>query len=293
MGNCVGEDRKPLPTAVDHKDLDNHPQLSFDEIFERNLVAIQALQKVQTKEKTFADFIKRKTKINVERANGKLSISTLRLLNRYRDEWVFIQMEEKWAKVLKERRDNVGNPKKYKEIYEKDMKEYNDNLAKAQTELLKEHAISQSEYDEASTANLSLALENQVSDTVWTYWAFKDASAPKKLEKADLLAAVKALTAQAKKSSKQLKELLPAFPAEPTQADTELAMTWLGESGALKVRFEDFYLAQLDKRFQSDPEIAAASMSLGMAIAMSGMPPEMAAMMQGLGGLGAMLGASS
>jgi len=235
------------------------------------------MQKLQTKEKTFDDFLKRRGKIDVKKTGGKLSLSTLRLLNRYRDEWVFIQLESEWSQALHDRRANVGDVKKYKEIYEKDSKIYHDTLTKASADLLKAHGITQTEYDASAQDALSLALENQVSDLVWTYWAFKNSKEPKKLGKKDILDALKKLNEVALKNGKQLKELLPSFDSPSNSMESEkleMAMTWLVEHGDIGVKPEDYFLAASDMRWQSDKEIGTATMTLGMSITLSALPVE-------------------
>jgi len=176
--------------------------MSFEDIIERNMDAIIEIQKLETKEKTFKDFLARIGKIEVKRVDGKLALPTLRLLNRYRDEWVFIQLEAEWTEALKARRDNVEHPKKYLSIYNEDMALYKNILDRARDDLLQAHEIAQEEYEAAGVQNLSLHLENQVADCLWTYWAFKNSGTPTILTKKEMLKALDTMAKIAKKTEK-------------------------------------------------------------------------------------------
>jgi hypothetical protein len=255
MGNvCLAkrEDIKHRP------DLDSHPNLCFDEIMERNLDTMNELRKVTPKDKSFADFMKRKGKISVTKEKDALSLQTLRMINRYRDEWVFIQLEEKWAQVLKARREKVANVQEYIKLYKEDMIHYNDTLAKAEKEILAEHSIKREEFRNSVPHNdrNSLVLENELADILWTYWAFKDSGVPKLMKDAELLKDVELVKKTVDNHKKDVLELLGPSSDKVDLAHSdgfdkqELALVWAVEMTAKEqgINAENFLLSYIDKK---------------------------------------------
>jgi hypothetical protein len=254
-------------------------RMAFEDIVHKNMEGVAKMQGLKTKPKTFAEFMNVVGKIEVKREKGSLTVQTLRLINSYRDQWVFIQLEDEWTKALKERRENLNNITNYMKIYNEDMKIYDEHLAKATESLLKEHGIKEDEYMEAIVANLSMIVENGIADTIWSYWAFKNSGQPKILSKSDYLKGYKTMLSILSKSKDKLKPMLPNMESDDEKTallKQELLNTWLIESAGKEagIKPEDFLLAMLDARRLEDSEVRLMSQKLftAEAILMSGVP---------------------
>jgi hypothetical protein len=274
--------------------LDSKATLSFDEILERNLDTMNELRKVTPKEKTFADFMKRKGKITVTKEKDGLSLQTLRMINRYRDEWVFIQLEGKWTDVLKNRRAKVASVPDYLKIYKDDMKEYNETLAKAEKEILAEHNISKEEFKNSVPSNdrNSLVLENEIADLLWTYWAFKDSGVPKLMKDEELLKDIELVKKTVDSHEKDILALLGPTTEETMDKDptvtvegvnrAELGLVWAVEMTAKEkgINAENFLLSCLDKQTTGNKKLKSELVGLVTYIITATMSKEMREMMK-------------
>jgi len=219
--------------------------ISYDEIIAKNMKAIEDIHHQKARDKTFLEFMTRRGKIEIKDRMGKISLNSVRTLNMYRDEWVYIQMQDDWAGVLKARRDSINDVTKYAAIYKKDMKAYEAKLEDAIKKLLEYHQVKRKEYQDVIHGNF--ILENNVSDIIWSYYAFVDALPPRLLENDELIATIK-LQAGIAESNKANIALLTKGMNDVDKLD--LCLNWVGDKMFMEhqKRFEDFYLSVLDKR---------------------------------------------
>jgi hypothetical protein len=226
--------------------------VSYDEIIAKNMKAIEDIHKQKARDKTFPEFMSRRGKIDIRDRMGKISLNSVRTLNMYRDEWVYIQMQDEWAGVLKVRRETINDVTKYASIYKKDMKAYEAKLEDSIKKLLDYHGVKRKEYNDVIQGNF--ILENNVSDIVWSYYAFPDALPPKLLEKKELIETIN-LQAKIAETNKDNIALLTKGMADVDKLD--LSLNWVGDKMFIehKKRFEDFYLSVLDKRRIQDEEV--------------------------------------
>jgi len=206
---------------------------------------------MKIKAPTVEEFIKKKGLIVPKRTNGKLDILTIRLINWYRDEWVFIHLEKEWLEALKRRQAATNNIVDYVKVYLADQDIYQSRLKEGVKAILNFCKISEDEYEAVLKEDNSIALEDKIAEIMWSYYAFQDSDIPKILSDAEILKAFDYQREIAKTNNKFVTYLFE------NNYDEAILLCWLGDmmQQQYKVKYSDYLITIADKRILENPEV--------------------------------------
>jgi hypothetical protein len=270
MGNdCIVCTRKEVPTTL-LIEIDAREELTFRETINRNMECINDLKNQEIRDKTFQDFMQRKGKIPINRDQNGLTTPSARLINRYINEWVFIQLEAEWAQVLAERRLFIQNnhPKHYANTYYRDVDKYQKTIRKAKEDILQFHNVTRIEFIK-TCERPSLHTENTVTEVLWSYFPFKLEKEPEILSRRELISQTywHADILNNQNYKPQLEALQSVIAPRPEWI-ADCVWTWSAEmmaddKGALA---EEYILARLDREVKNEPQYMEADRQLEMAM---------------------------
>jgi len=182
-------------------------------------------------------------------------------LYSYRDEWVFMQLEDEWENSLKLRRESLDDVVTYITHFRNFKAKYITALDKATKQLIAYHGITQQEQWSAFIFTFKQTLEVGATELLWNYYAFKTSQLPKILSVKEILDAIEVQTKIAEASKDDIKKMIAELDSGEK---SEIVALWLGEKMArdTKTKYEDFILSIFDPEKLLKPEVATAKTAL-------------------------------
>jgi hypothetical protein len=188
MGNnstwCSGRDKeKPVKT------------LTLFQVIDINMQAIKKMKSLEKKDANITEFINRKGKIDIQRRDEVLTDETIGAIQRYTYEWMFIQYEKEWREVF----DFNSLIKKGDEVddYNHVILYFNVNRdqqnMKSLEEILSAHNVKLADYRSSETywyPKSNNDFEREVTEVLWTQFAFSDRNDPIVMAKDDVVKAI-------------------------------------------------------------------------------------------------------
>jgi hypothetical protein len=229
----------------------------FKKIVDKTWAKIKIFRELKTHDKDFAEFMKRKKNISLEKKNGAITFNTVRHLYEYRDEWTFMNLQEKWKMLLDARREKIEDVIEYIRIVREYKQQYHKMLESSTKQLIKHHNITKEEHWSAFIFQFNQTMECAATETLWQYFAFKDFPEPKLFSKKEMLECIKQMTTILEANKDKIKLMLSDLDSSEKR---EYVGLWLGEMMARegKYSYENYLLNCFNRHLALDTDVVTA-----------------------------------